>query len=561
MASTHDAARSWARLGRLLRRNAQDLGALVVHTALSGLLTLAVPLAAQALVNTIASGVLLQPLVVLSVCVLAGLLLKGLLGLLELSLVEGMRQRFFAEAALELAGRLPRLKRVDEDPGRLARLATRFFEIPAIQKSWAKLLVDGPAAAFQVLLGLLVLSFYSPWLLGFGLALGLAVLGVVVVLGRGGLETGLAASAAKYEVADWIDGLARLTPGLRLPWPRAGEPLPRYLSIADDRVGAYLDARQEHFRVLFRQAAGWVLVDALFGAGLLALGGWLVLKGELGLGQLVAAELLLGGVLAAARKLVRLIEPMLTLLTGLEKLGTLMDLEAEPDEGLPLVPAQDLPALRTEALVHRHGDLPPWLDGLELSVGAGEVVLVDVPAGRGRTTLARLLVGELDPTSGNVRSHGVDLKGADPKDRHRLIALLCSRADLIDGTLEDNLLLGAPSDVTPDLRPVIRAVGLDALVARQHLGTKVWIGPAGAGVSESEAVRIAIARILLERPRVVVVDDALSHFAPDEGRRLADLLADLGDTAVVHLGDPCGLKDRVDRVIVPPGLVPGGGAP
>jgi ATP-binding cassette subfamily B protein len=99
-----------ARLFQLLLKEQKDLIALCLYVALGGLLSLAVPLAAQALVNTIAAGVFLQPLVVLTIIVFVCLLLAGIMRLLKLTLLERLQKRVFASVAVQIAGHLPRVQ-------------------------------------------------------------------------------------------------------------------------------------------------------------------------------------------------------------------------------------------------------------------------------------------------------------------------------------------------------------------------------------------------------------------------------------------------------------------
>ncbi|NDD30080.1 MAG: hypothetical protein EB084_17630, partial [Proteobacteria bacterium] len=117
------------RLGWLLWEDRTDIVVLVVYALMTALLALAVPLASQALVNTIAAGVSLQPLIVLTGAVLVGLLFAGLIQVLRDSLVEVLQQRVFARVALRLAQNLPRVesRALSEHHG--SELMNRFFDV------------------------------------------------------------------------------------------------------------------------------------------------------------------------------------------------------------------------------------------------------------------------------------------------------------------------------------------------------------------------------------------------------------------------------------------------
>src|SRR5690606_30975188 len=161
-----------------------------------------------------------------------------------------------------------------------------FFDVVTIQKSWAKLLLDVPAAFLQVAVGLILMAFYSPILLAFDLVIIVALFVIMFGLGRGGVKTSIKESDEKYRVAEWLEELAR-----------------------------------SHFSVLLRQAIGSYAFQAFASAGILGIGGFLVIDRQLTLGQLVAAEIIVVVVLGSVEKLIRSIETYFDLVTGLHKVG------------------------------------------------------------------------------------------------------------------------------------------------------------------------------------------------------------------------------------------------
>jgi ABC-type bacteriocin/lantibiotic exporter with double-glycine peptidase domain len=318
-----------SRLRELIAYDRSNIVALLAYTVLNALLMLGVPLIAQALVNTIAAGIFFQPLVVLSLLLLVGLLLYGGFRLLQLSLVEVIQQHLFTRFALRLGFQLPLTT-----PATLNQLAPgdplrRYFEIMTIQKTWGKLLLDGPMAVFQISIGLVVLAFYSPWFIGFNALLLLVIVLVLWGLSWNGLRSSIDESVEKYMVASKLE---TLTHSALKSGPTTAEVNnnPEQHDIAfgllDKSVARYLSARGSHFRVLYRHTAGMYLSYAVASAGILSIGGWLVINRQLSLGQLVAAELIVVSILAAFEKLVLLLDPFYDLLTSLDKLGHLLDL-------------------------------------------------------------------------------------------------------------------------------------------------------------------------------------------------------------------------------------------
>ncbi len=237
--------RAW----HLLNLERDDAKAITVYAVVVGLLTVATPIAVQALVGTVAFGtVALQPLVVLSLLLLAALTFQATLQALQARLVEGVQERLFVRTAMDLAWRLPRVTRSEVDHGFGRETVNRFFDVVTMQKTVSALLTEGIATVLQVAIGVLVLAFYHPTLLAFSLVL----VGSLAVIVRApwyrGLRTSIDESAAKYDVAAWLQTVAGATTVFR------GEGGARFAAErADALTRRYLAARRRHFAVFFGQ--------------------------------------------------------------------------------------------------------------------------------------------------------------------------------------------------------------------------------------------------------------------------------------------------------------------
>lgn len=235
-----------------------DVGGAVVYAVGVGLLSLATPLGVQFLVNTVAFGALVQPLVVLSLLVAAGLSFAAILRALQAYVVERLQQRIFARVAMDLAQRLPRV-RLDALDGRHGpELMNRFFEVVSVQKGAATMLVDGVAIVLHTLGGALLLAFYHPFLLAFDVVLIASIALIVVVLGRGAIATAIKESKQKFALAAWLQETARHVEVFKL---QNADRMAR--ARAEALTLSYLQARRKHFRIVFRQLIGALAVQAL----------------------------------------------------------------------------------------------------------------------------------------------------------------------------------------------------------------------------------------------------------------------------------------------------------
>lgn len=314
------------RLFRLLGTEQKDIGYIYLYALVTGLISLSLPLGIQAIFNLVSGGLVFSSVYVLIGLVIVGVLITGLLLVGQMTLVEVIQQRIFAKAAFEFTYRLPRI-----DPKALAayyppELMNRFFDVLTIQKGLPKLLIDLMAAAVQILFGIILLSFYHPVFLGFGLFTLVTILLISSFYGPRGLRTSLNESKYKYKVVAWLEDLARDLPTYRRP-----DDTLEAIDRMDELVANYVVYRSAHFRVLKRFFYSAVAFKTVVTGGLLILGTTLVVGRSMTLGQFVSAELVIVLITSSVEKLISGIDTVFDLLTAVEKIATVTDLPLETD--------------------------------------------------------------------------------------------------------------------------------------------------------------------------------------------------------------------------------------
>ncbi len=508
---------------QLLGKEKSELWVLLVYTIALVIFGLLIPLATQALVNTVAAGLFLQPLVILAVMVFGALFLSGVMQILQLNIVEAMQQRVFAQNALKIAevlGRAcPRSLRAEYVP----ELVNRFFDVLTVQKALAKLLVDGFTAVVQTVLGLVVLGFYSSSLLLLDIALIVGLFIVVVGFGTGGLKSSINESVEKYHVADWLEDIARCNISLKVHGDR------EYLEErADAAVVKYLRERRAHYRVTIRQAGSFYVFQAFAQAVALAGGGWQVIGGNLSLGQLVAAQIIIGTVLAAMEKLVRQSDKFFDLLTGLDKIGHVADIEIERMGGRDLPFEPGMKGLEVVCRNVKFSYLPGFsiLNGIDMTLKPGARVSLVGASGAGKSTLGALLCGLDEPSHGTIEFDGAEVRTLNLDSVRKHVSMIGYENELFDGTIEENILVGRTNITPQDVRWALDMSQLTDELAEMPEGLRTKVISMGKNLSRGQIQRLLIARAIVGHPRLLILDEAFTGIDERQTLKILDAIFD-----------------------------------
>ena len=536
--------RPWKRLTVALRFERSDLWTVIAFAMAVGVLSIVTPAAIEALVNTVAFGVQLWPVVVLAGVMFGFLVLSVLLRAMQLYVVECLQRRFFVRTADAFADHFARAEIEAFDGRNPTDIVNRFFEVASVQKAFATLLVDGIGVVMVSLVGLMVLAFYHPYLLTFAAVMAALVFFLLFVLGIGGVKSSIAESYAKFDVAAWLEELAKCPHTFR--FGRGGELAHQR---ADELADAYVTARRQHFRVVWRQTLFALLLEAVAMTVLLGLGGWLVINRQLTLGQLVAGELIVALVLAAISKSGKYIETFYDLQASLDKLGVIDQLPLER-EGGEVLPVGDRP-MRVVAEVRK------WTPGgraaaeplRRLEISAGERVAVYGPSGSGKTRLMETLALLRVPEEGLLELDGLDARSLD-RPQTRLQLAYVGQAETFADTVAENIRVGRSDLSAADVRRALEMVGLADTVARLPEGVGTPIASDGLPLSANDVSRLSIARAIAGKPRLLLINGMLDRL---DLRTCPELIESLFDRAapwslvIVTARDD--IKTRCDRVV------------
>jgi ABC-type bacteriocin/lantibiotic exporter with double-glycine peptidase domain len=509
----------WQRFVGLLQLDKRDIRQIVYYAIFAGLVALSLPLGIQAIINLIQGAQISTSWIVLVVLVTLGVAFQGGLQLMQIRILENIQQKIFTRSSFEFAFRFPKIKNSELRYYYPPELANRFFDTLTVQKGLSKILIDFPAAILQIIFGLLLLSFYHPFFIIYGILLVALIYVVFRFTARKGLETSLEESNRKYKVAHWIQEVARSVLSFKLSG-NTTLAMQRNDSLTTD----YLEARENHFKVLLLQFIQMVGFKVLVTAGLLIIGGLLVLNQQMNIGQFVAAEIIILLVIASVEKLITGLETFYDVLTSLEKIGQVVDKELEPQEGIDPFQTRQPLKVELENISYNTPMGSPILKNISFSITAKERILLIGPSGSGKATLLKLLSGIKFPSSGSLYINNSSIQGIWPNRYRSRIGQVLPDQHPFEGSLLENITFGDTSIPRDRVNEVLDRLGLFPFIKKQPNGLQTIIYPEGQHIPYTIAKRIVIARAIVHRPELLLLKDPLEHFEKEEAANIIEYL-------------------------------------
>ena len=512
----------WKRLTEMLELDRKDVLQVFYYAIFAGAVSLSLPLGIQAIINLIQGAQISSSWIVLVILVTLGTAFVGALQLMQFRIIENIQQKIFTRASFEFAYRFPKIQLSELRNYYPPELANRFFDTLTVQKGLSKILVDFPAALLQIIFGLLLLSLYHPFFIAYGILLLLFLYLLFRVTAMRGMSSSLEESKNKYKVAHWIQEVARTVVSFKLSGKTS-----LALRKNDNLVVDYIGAREKHFKVLVIQFIQLIGFKVLVTAGLLLIGGILVLNQEMNIGQFVAAEIIIIIVINSVEKLITGLETIYDVLTSLEKIGQVVDKELEPQEGdVSFLNADHLDIELKEIGLTVPGKKLPILKDINLNLKPGGRIWINGENGSGKTTLLRVISGIIPPTNGQMFVNSVARSAIHLSKFRALVGQTLSEESPFEGTLLENITFGDKDITRERVNWAIENAGLMEFVKSLDDGIDTVLYPEGRQIPLTIGKKILLARAIVHAPKLLLLKDPLDHFKAEEARRLRAFLTD-----------------------------------
>ncbi|WP_152414594.1 ABC transporter ATP-binding protein [Blastomonas sp. AAP53] len=468
--------------------------ALIYGVAVS-VLSLATPISVQMLINSVANTALVTPLVTLAGTLLGLLLIAVLLSALRIYTMELFARRFYARQVAEITLRSIHARNPFFEDSKRQDLFNRYFDVNTVQKAVPSLLIGGFTIILQSAVGFAVTAFYHPFFLAFNLiVIGIAML-ILLVWTRGAIRSGIALSHAKYATAGWLENV-----GASNGFYKSGRHVDYALDRSEDVSAAYVSAKSKHFRYTMSQTVAFLLLYAFASAGLLALGGWLVIRGELSIGQLVAAELILSAAFFGLGQMGAYLDTTYDLIAAAEEIGMLYHIEQEEEarEGQDAISGSDLVLRRVS-----HAPTAQNIT-LDIAIPAGSQLIAQAQNHDVQRLFTHAMKRYITPQTGVVTLGGQDIAMVD-MFRLRSEIIVLDRPTIVQASIRDYLRLAGPETTSADALRALAMVRLEDRVMRLPDGLDTQLSMSGWPLSYAESLRLKLAGAMLKCPRLLIM--------------------------------------------------------
>jgi ABC-type bacteriocin/lantibiotic exporter with double-glycine peptidase domain len=356
-------------------------------------------------------------------------------------------------------------------------------------------------------------------------------------------------SKYKYAVAHWLEEIARSMYDFKITTNRFNP-----LITTDQLASKYIDNRKSHFKVLLTQYSTIIIFETILTGTLLTLGAYLVIENQINIGQFVAAEIIVILVITSVEKLILTMESVYDVLTAIQKMGEIMDLPLEREDGALLYfpPNQKGLSLEGRNLSFSYEpDNSPSLYSIHFKIEPGEKICLAGNANAGKTTLLHILSNLYTDIKGQLLFNDMPVGSLNINGIRSKVGHFLADENIQDGSILDNICMGNKDFDLDKITPLANAVGLTEIIQSLPQGYLTHLVSEGRNISKSTKSKILLVRSLLFNPELWLAEGDFMFLNRRERQKVFDFILDyLRDKTVVISTNDLTLAKKCDRIIL-----------
>ena len=490
------------RLWGLVSSYKADISAIYFYAILSGLVQLTVPMGVQAIIGFVIAASMVTSTYILIMLVVIGVGAVGLMQINQMKIIERVQQNIFTEHAFEYAEKVPRFDLIKSDSFYLPEKINTFFETLNIQKGLSKILLDVPLASIQIIFGLILLSLYHPVFILFGMILLFILWLILYLTAKRGIKTSFEQSTLKYSVVVWLEEIARAIKSFKFT---QGTHL--NLHKVDERVGSYLDARTDHFKILLIQYKTLVIFKVVITTLMLTAGVYLLLTQKLNIGEFVATEIVILTIITAVEKLIGSLDSIYDVVTGLEKISLITEFPLEKSGSLQLSEDNNGLSFSFKDVSFSYPDGKEIFDRINVDLPTNTLMCIKSNQGSGKTTFLKLLTGNYTNFTGSLLLNNYPIQHYKTESVRSKIGIYFNQQEIFSATVMENITMGRKDISEEDIWELANKLGFSNAINQLELGLYSLLDPTGKKLSGSLVRYILLLRAFANKPKLLLLED------------------------------------------------------
>ena len=498
----------------------------IVYAVAIAILSLATPISVQLLINSVAFTAMLQPILILGLILFLLLGFSAILNVLQFYISEIFQRKFFARMSADITLATIKARHENFEESNQTEFVNRFFDVITIQKSLPKILIKSFTLVLQTIAGLILVAFYHPILLVFSLLIIISIILIWQGFCKKGFITKFYSSRRKYDMAGWLEDIARNNSLFK---SEIGQ---KYAIFKTDFLTEqYLEERKSHFSQLFAQFSLMLALYAVASSLLLIIGGYLVTKGQLSIGQLVASELILSTTLYGISQLGRDFETFYDIVGACEKLSQFYNIPQE-NTGVEKIDTDHID-IKFNHVVDIYFEREFKFN---FSLKHRKNYIISTHNLSSQKILIELLYCLRKPVRGTLEFNNIEIENIDIANLRSKIALI-DNSSFIEGNIEEYLTFNNKNISKKLINEVLQVTGLDKALQRLNEGLNLRIIPTGYPLSESEKILLKISRALLQEPKIIIITEVLDMLGLKTRQNMIKFLTKNHNSTVIYFSN------------------------